>query len=101
IYEAVRRQEGLLTFDDMLMTGWEGLVRHETILAGLRRQVHCLLVDEYQDINLAQAEVLDLISFPQRHYMAIGDDDQTIYEWRGANPRFILEFEQRYDAQVY
>jgi DNA helicase-2/ATP-dependent DNA helicase PcrA len=101
LYEAVRRQEGLLTFDDMLMTGWEVLVRHEAILARLRRQFQCMLVDEFQDINLAQAEILDLLTWPQRHYMAIGDDDQTIYEWRGASPRFILEFEQRYEAQVY
>jgi DNA helicase-2/ATP-dependent DNA helicase PcrA len=101
IYEEVRRREGLLTFDDMLMTGWEVLVRHESILAGLRRQFQCVLVDEYQDINLAQAEVLDLLTFPHRNYMAIGDDDQTIYEWRGASPRFILGFEERYGAQVY
>lgn len=101
IYEQVRRREGVLTFDDMLMLGWESLVRHEEILAGLRRQYQCVLVDEFQDINLAQAELLDLLTAPHRHYMAIGDDDQTIYEWRGASPRFILEFEQRYGAQVY
>lgn len=101
IYEQVRQREGVLTFDDMLMLGWESLVRHEEILAGLQRQYQCVLVDEFQDINLAQAEMLDLLTAPHRHYMAIGDDDQTIYEWRGASPRFILEFEERYGAQVY
>jgi DNA helicase-2/ATP-dependent DNA helicase PcrA len=101
IYEQLRRQEGWLTFDDMLMTGWEVLVRHEEILAQFRRQYQCVLVDEFQDINLAQAEILDRLTWPQRHYMAIGDDDQTIYEWRGASPRFILDFEARYGAQIY
>lgn len=101
IYEQVRRREGVLTFDDMLLLGWESLVRHEEILAGLQRQYQCVLVDEFQDINLAQAEMLDLLTAPHRHYMAIGDDDQTIYEWRGASPRFILGFEERYGAQVY
>jgi len=52
-------------------------------------------------VNLAQAEILDLITYPQRHYMAIGDDDQTIYEWRNASPEFILNFPQRYGAQTY
>lgn len=101
LYEEVRQTQGQLTFDDMLMTGWEMLVRHADLLAELRQHYHCVLVDEYQDINLAQAEILDLITEPHRHYMAIGDDDQTIYEWRGANPSFILQFEQRYQAQVY
>lgn len=101
LYEETRQAQGQLTFDDMLMTGWEMLVKHADLLAELRQQYQCVLVDEYQDINLAQAEILDLITEPQRHYMAIGDDDQTIYEWRGANPNFILQFEQRYQAQVY
>jgi len=101
LYEAVRRQAGWLTFDDMLMTGWEVLTRHQDILAHLRQQHQCVLVDEFQDINLAQSEILDLLTWPHRHYMAIGDDDQTIYEWRGASPRFILDFDKRYEAQVY
>jgi len=50
---------------------------------------------------VAQAEILDLITYPQRHYMAIGDDDQTIYEWRNASPEFMLNFPQRYAAQAY
>lgn len=101
LYEEVRMREGILTFDDMVMTGWEMLVRHEDVLTHMRRQFQCVLVDEYQDINLAQAELLDLLTWPGRNYMAIGDDDQTIYEWRGASPRFILGFQERYNAQVY
>lgn len=101
IFEEVRREQGVISFDDMLMTGWEVMVQQETILTALRRQYQSVLVDEFQDINLAQAEILDLLTAPHHNYMAIGDDDQTIYEWRGANPGFILNFEKRYKAKVY
>ena len=101
LYEAVRREEGLLTFDDQLTTGWELLMRHPDLLAEWQGRYRCVLVDEFQDVNLAQAEILDLLIQPHRNYMAIGDDDQTIYEWRGADPSFILDFERRYRAQVY
>ncbi len=101
LLEQVRREEGLLTFDDMLMTGWEVLVRHPEILLTVQKAFQAVLVDEFQDVNLAQSEMLELITRPHRNYMAVGDDDQTIYEWRGASPRFILEFAQRYGAQKY
>ena len=101
LYEDMRNQEGMLTFDDQLMTGWELLMRHPDILTEWQGRYRCVLVDEFQDVNQAQAELLDLITAPHRNYMAIGDDDQTIYEWRGADPAFILNFEQRYQAQVY
>ncbi len=101
LMEQVRLEEGLLTFDDMLMTGWEVLVRHPGILQTVQKAFQAVLVDEFQDVNLAQSEMLDLITQPHRNYMAVGDDDQTIYEWRGASPRFILEFARRYGAQKY
>lgn len=83
LMEQVRREEGLLTFDDMLMTGWEVLVRYPGILQTVQKAFQAVLVDEFQDVNLAQSEMLDLITQPHRNYMAVGDDDQTIYEWRG------------------
>ena len=101
LYEQERTRAGVITFDDMLLTGWELLVRHPELLNLLQRRYRCVLVDEFQDVNLAQAEMLDLLTAPHRNYMVIGDDDQTIYEWRGASPRFILGFEQRYRAQPY
>ncbi len=101
LYEEVRRDEGMITFDDQLMSGWELLIRHPDLLTEWQARYRAVLVDEFQDVNQAQAEILDLITAPHRNYMAIGDDDQTIYEWRGADPGFILNFEQRYRAQVY
>ncbi len=101
LFEDERARAGVVTFDDMLLTGWEMLVRYPDLLAGLQRRYRSVLVDEFQDVNLAQAEMLDLLTAPHRNYMVIGDDDQTIYEWRGASPRFILGFEQRYAARTY
>lgn len=101
LMEQVRQEEGLLTFDDMLMSAWEVLVRYPGILQTAQKAFQAVLVDEFQDVNLAQSEMLDMITVPHRNYMAVGDDDQTIYEWRGASPRFILEFARRYSAQKY
>lgn len=101
LYERVRVQEHILTFDDMLLSAWECLHRFPDVLADARRRFGCVLVDEFQDVNRVQSEILDLLTFPQRNYMAIGDDDQTIYEWRGADPGFILNFSNRYGASKY
>jgi len=101
LMERVRQDSGLLTYDDMLMTGWELLVRHPGLLKAVQGAFQAVLVDEFQDVNLAQSEMLDLITAAHRNLMAVGDDDQTIYEWRGASPRFILEFAGRYNAQKY
>ena len=101
LYEKVRVQEQILTFDDMLLSAWECLHKYPEVLADARRRFGCVLVDEFQDVNKVQSEILDLLTFPNRNYMAIGDDDQTIYEWRGADPGFILSFAQRYGASKY
>ncbi len=101
LFEQVRLQRGWLTFDDMLLTGWSVLVTHADLLAEAQARYACVLVDEFQDVNLAQSEILDLITQPHRNYMAIGDDDQTIYEWRNASPQFILDFPRRYQARTY
>ncbi len=101
LYEKVRVSEQILTFDDMLLSAWECLHKYPEVLAEARRRFACVLVDEFQDVNKVQSEILDLLTFPHRSYMAIGDDDQTIYEWRGADPGYILSFAQRYNAAKY
>jgi DNA helicase-2/ATP-dependent DNA helicase PcrA len=87
LFEAVRRQQGAVAFPD--------------VREAFQSRFPCVLVDEFQDINLAQSEILDLLTAAHRNYTVIGDDDQTICQWRGANPRFILDFAQRYQAQRY
>lgn len=101
LFEEVRQQRGVVTFDDMLLTGWEALVTCADAQTQVQNRYRCLVVDEFQDINLAQSEILHLLAAPHGNYMTVGDDDQTIYEWRGANPRFILGFAQRYQARTY
>ncbi len=101
VYEDVRRQAGIITFDDMLVGAWEALLRFPELLWSVQAEYRCVIVDEFQDVNLVQSELLDLITAAHRNYMAIGDDDQTIYEWRGARVEFILGFEGRYSAHKY
>ncbi len=101
LYEQIRVERNIITFDDMLMTGWELLVRYPDILQSVQSSYRSVMVDEFQDVNFAQYQLLDLISRPHGNYMAIGDDDQCIYEWRGAIPGFILNFEKTYGATVF
>lgn len=101
LFEETRRRAGLLTFDDLLLESWEALVRNAALLESERRPLACVVVDEFQDVNRAQSELLHLLTEPHRNYMAVGDDDQTIYEWRGASPSFLLEFGRRYGAAEY
>lgn len=101
LYEDVRRSRGWISYDDMVTSAWELLMAHPGLLKSVQSAYACLLVDEFQDVNLAQSALVELIARPHRNLMVIGDDDQTIYEWRGAQPRFILEFEKRHKAKVY
>ncbi len=101
LHEEVRRERGWITFDDMLLLGWELLVCHPELRAHWQRSYDALLVDEFQDVNLAQAEILDMLAAAHGNYMAIGDDDQTIYGFRGARMAFFRGFAQRYGAAVY
>ena len=101
LMESVQAERGLITFDDQLRLGWEILVTHPKILAHMQQMYDCVLVDEFQDVNLSQYLMLDMLTAPHRNYMVVGDDDQTIYEWRGANPHFILNFGKLYGATSY
>lgn len=101
LHEEVRRERGWLTFDDMLMLSWEALMRSPALCTRWQQRFDAVIVDEFQDVNLAQAEILDRLTKVHRNYMAIGDDDQTIYGFRGASMSFFREFEQRYGAVVY
>ncbi|MDX2099992.1 MAG: ATP-dependent helicase [Leptolyngbyaceae cyanobacterium bins.59] len=102
LFEEIRIREGAIGFDDMLMTGWELIANYRTLLEEIQHLFECVMVDEFQDVNRAQFAILDLITQSHRNYMVIGDDDQTIYEWRGASSRFILEiFEKRYNPTTY
>ena len=97
----LRQQNNWLTFDDQLLLGWEALVRFEDVRSWAKSTFDYLLIDEFQDVNKVQVQIADMLTEDHRNYMVIGDDDQCIYEWRGADVRFILDFKKRYQATEY
>lgn len=100
-YEAQRIAAGQLTFDDLVTTAWEALMSDRQLLAATQARFACVLVDEYQDVTPAQAALVDLLAAGHRNLMVIGDDDQTIYSWRGASQDALLSFRRRYRAASY
>ena len=88
-------------FDGMLLYTFVLMKRFPEVLEAYQRRFAYVLVDEFQDTNRAQFAITSLISGGSRNIMVVGDDDQSIYSWRGADIRNILEFEQSYpDAKV-
>lgn len=100
-YENHKRESGALDFDDLLMRTEELLRAHPDVLARYQRQYSHLLVDEFQDTNKAQYEIIKLLAGKHRNLFVVGDEDQSIYRWRGADYRNVLRFRQEYpDARV-
>lgn len=101
-YVIRKRTAGLMDFDDLLVL-WLRLLREHADVGELyQRRFQFVLVDEYQDTNILQAELLDMLARRHHNLMAVGDDAQSIYSWRGANFANILNFPQRYAAaQVF
>jgi DNA helicase-2/ATP-dependent DNA helicase PcrA len=96
---AKRKQEmGVMDFDDLLVNGLRLLTEHEEIRSFYQNKFRHVLVDEYQDTNLLQAKMVDILAGLNRNVMAVGDDFQCIYSWRGADFRNIMEFPKRWDG---
>ena len=95
-YEEMHRREGLLDFDDMMTMTYELLTQRADILAAWQRHYRYILVDEFQDINLLQYAILRLLANPERNLFIVGDDDQSIYRFRGAKPEIMLNFPKDY-----
>ena len=91
-YDRILRQEHLLDFDDMLLLCRQLFLQRPDILEEYRSQIKYILVDEYQDINEVQYEVLKMLIQPHGNLFAVGDDDQSIYGFRGSNPDIMLRF---------
>jgi len=101
-YDQKKKATNSMDFDDLLEKTLSMLQQHEGIAAFYRRQFQFILVDEYQDTNKIQADLVDMLAQDHKNVMAVGDDAQSIYSWRGANFQNILEFPKRYlDAQVF
>ncbi|MFZ0396391.1 MAG: UvrD-helicase domain-containing protein [Terracidiphilus sp.] len=93
-YRAELRKNNALDFDDLLLEAVRLLRVSEEVRRRYQRRYRYLLVDEYQDTNRPQYELMKLLSSEEKNVCAVGDEDQSIYSWRGAEIRNILEFEQ-------
>ena len=96
-YDNKLRKENLLDFDDMLVFCYELLAERKDILAGWQERFQYILIDEFQDINQIQYDVIKLLAAPENNLFIVGDDDQSIYRFRGARPEIMLNFRKDYE----
>ncbi|MBI5189208.1 MAG: UvrD-helicase domain-containing protein [Nitrospirae bacterium] len=96
VYQERLKGAGVLDFDDLLMLTVQLLQKEEEVLEIYQKLFRHILVDEYQDTNQAQYRIVRLLSSKHRNVCVVGDDDQSIYSFRGADLRNILDFEKDY-----
>ncbi|HVJ83679.1 MAG TPA: UvrD-helicase domain-containing protein, partial [Planctomycetia bacterium] len=95
-YQAAVFANGALDFDDLLARTEELFLKFPDILRKHQQRWDHVLVDEYQDTNAGQFRLLELLCKPHKNICVVGDDDQSIYAWRGADVRNILDFEEQF-----
>ena len=101
-YRIRKRELNVMDFDDLLINWRELLVNCPEIMESYSKKFLHILVDEYQDTNMIQAEILDLMASSHKNLVAVGDDSQSIYSFRGANFINILKFPEKYpQAKIY
>ena len=97
LYQDRLKRNSALDFDDLIMKTVELFKECPEILDFYRNKFRYIMVDEYQDTSKAQYELIKLLAKEHQNICVVGDDDQSIYGWRGADIRNILEFERDYD----
>ncbi|MEO8691306.1 MAG: UvrD-helicase domain-containing protein [Candidatus Saccharimonas sp.] len=100
LYEKLRQTAGALDFDDLLIETVRLLRNTQDIRLQLRRQFKHILIDEYQDTNAAQYAIVKLLVNDAKNICVVGDDWQSIYSWRGADFKNILNFEKDFPGAV-
>jgi DNA helicase-2/ATP-dependent DNA helicase PcrA len=101
LYQKRLKENNALDFDDIIMKTVELFKNYPQILSYYQNRFMHILVDEYQDTNIAQYELVRMMAGKHRNLCVVGDDDQSIYSFRGADIRNILEFEQDFpDAMI-
>ena len=99
-YEEKRKELRKLDFDDMLTTCHELFISRPDVLRRWQQRFRYILVDEFQDINRVQYEVIRMLALPENNLFVVGDDDQAIYGFRGADPELMFRFRKDYpDAE--
>ncbi len=96
-YDNMLRELGLLDFDDMILRCLQLLKSDKKALERWQVRFTHILIDEYQDINSTQSEAISLIALPQNNIFVVGDDDQSIYGFRGSKPDIMLGFTSTYE----
>ncbi|MCY4380925.1 MAG: UvrD-helicase domain-containing protein [Proteobacteria bacterium] len=100
-YQRLLKSSNSMDFADLLLHILTLLKTEKDVKAKLQNRYQYFLVDEYQDVNPAQFEMISHLVGPPHNLMVVGDDDQSIYSWRGADPRNILNFQKSYpEAKV-
>ena len=95
-YEEERKRRRKIDFDDMLVLCWELLSSRPEVLAGWQSKFRYILIDEFQDINRIQYDVIRLLALPENNLFVVGDDDQAIYGFRGADSELMFRFLKDY-----
>lgn len=100
-YEQICQRSGLVDFAELLLRTYETLRDNAELRAHYQQRFQHILIDEFQDTNRLQIGLLKLFKCPTNYIIAVGDDDQSIYSWRGARVENIRRFEQEFeDVQV-
>ena len=97
-YQKLLTENNLIDFDDMIILCYELLMERQDILKGWQSRFKYILIDEFQDINQMQYEVIKMLAKPEDNLFIVGDDDQSIYKFRGAKPEIMLNFKNDYPA---
>jgi DNA helicase-2/ATP-dependent DNA helicase PcrA len=102
LYIKKKRELDAMDFDDLLVNCLKLFREHPVVRDRYATQFQYVLVDEYQDTNRIQAELVDALASHHRNLFVVGDDFQSIYSWRGADYRNIIDFKERYpDTRIY
>ena len=97
-YQSRLLSSNAMDFDDLLVNAYRLLAENPAVLSAYQRRFRYISVDEYQDTNHAQYRITNLLAAAHGNLMVVGDDDQSIYSWRGADLQNILDFEADYPA---
>jgi len=98
LYQRLLKENNAFDFDDLIMRTVELLKKHKRACERYQERFHHVLVDEYQDINHAQYQLTRILAGKYKNLCVVGDDDQSIYGWRGANVKIILDFEKDFPS---
>ena len=97
-FKSEKERRGLIDFDDMMSQTYKLLTERPDILERIRYMYPYIMIDEFQDTNMLQYEIVKLLAAPLNNLFVVGDDDQSIYGFRGARPDIMLSFRKQYEG---